>query len=62
MWVSRCSTCRRAATRVITGRVRGRSLYSALSCDACAPKHREKAEQAGPVVEETIDAGQGALW
>lgn len=62
MWVSRCSTCRRAATRVITGRVRGRSLYSALSCDACAPKHREKAEQAGPVVEETIGPGLDLLW
>lgn len=62
MWVSRCSTCRRAATRVITGRVRGRSLYSALSCDACAPKHREKAEKAGPVVEETFGPGLDVLW
>jgi hypothetical protein len=62
MWVSRCSTCRRAATRIITGRVRGRSLYSALSCDACAPKHRERAEKAGPVVEETIGPGLDVLW
>ncbi|MER7126666.1 hypothetical protein [Micrococcus luteus] len=51
-WLSRCSTCRRPATRVITGRVPGKSLYSALSCDTCAPRHREKARAAGPVTEE----------
>ncbi len=53
-WISRCSTCRRPATRTITGRVRGKSLYSALSCDDCAPKHRALAQKAGPVVEEPL--------
>jgi RNase P subunit RPR2 len=63
MWVSRCSTCRRPATRIITGRVRGKSLYSALTCDDCAPKHRALAQKAGPVVEEELeDRAQGSLF
>ncbi|MER7131217.1 hypothetical protein [Streptosporangium saharense] len=51
-WVSTCSSCRRSATLVITGRVPGRTLYAALSCGPCAPRHREKARAAGPVTEE----------
>lgn len=54
MWVSRCSTCRRPAVLIITGQIRGKSLYSALSCDNCAPKHRALASNAGPVVEEPL--------
>lgn len=54
MWISRCSTCRRPATKVITGRKPGRTLYSALTCDTCAPKHRRLAQQAGPVDEEQL--------
>lgn len=52
-WVSTCSTsrCRRPATLIITGRKPGLTLYSALSCGNCAPKHRERAKKAGPVVE-----------
>ncbi|MFF4417508.1 hypothetical protein ACFYY8_33705 [Streptosporangium sp. NPDC001559] len=49
---STCSSCRRPATLVITGRTPGRSYYAALSCTACAPRHREKARAAGPLVEE----------
>lgn len=53
-WVSTCSTCRRPATRTITGRRPGKTLYSALTCDTCAPRHREQAAQAGPVVDEPL--------
>ncbi|GAA3172728.1 hypothetical protein [Nonomuraea roseoviolacea] len=53
--VSSCSTCRRPATRIITGRRPGRTLYSALSCDECAPKHLQKARQAGPVTDEPLE-------
>ncbi|WP_049568694.1 hypothetical protein [Nonomuraea sp. SBT364] len=51
-WVSRCSTCRRPATLIITGRLPGRTCYSALTCDTCAPRHRALAQKAGPVVAE----------
>jgi len=51
-WLSRCSTCRRPATLVITGRQPRRTLYSALTCHECAPRHRQKAREAGPVTEE----------
>lgn len=51
-WVSSCSTCRRPATLIITGRRPGKTLYSALSCEQCAGKHRAKAKEAGPVTEE----------
>lgn len=62
-WISRCSTCRRPATLIITGRTPRRTLYSALSCDTCAPKHREHARKAGPLVEETLEGrAQDALW
>jgi protein-arginine kinase activator protein McsA len=58
-----CSTCTRPATLTITGRIPGRTCYSALTCDKCAAKHRERARKAGPVVEETIDGpGQDTLW
>lgn len=52
--VSMCSSprCTRPATLIITGRRPGRTLYSALSCDTCAPRHRAKARQAGPVTEQ----------
>ncbi|MEU6781467.1 hypothetical protein ABZ912_19865 [Nonomuraea angiospora] len=53
-WVSRCQSCRRPATRIITGQVRGKSLYSALSCDECAPRHQAKAREAGPLTEEPL--------
>lgn len=63
MWISRCSTCRRPATCTITGRIPKRTLYSALSCDNCAPRHRAHAEKAGPVVEEPLEArAQNPLW
>jgi len=52
MRTSACSTCRRPATLIITGRRPRLTLYSALSCDRCAPRHRAKAAKAGPVVEE----------
>lgn len=62
-WVSTCSTCRRPATLVVTGRRPGLTLYSALSCDNCADKHRGKARTAGPVVEEQLqEAAQAALF
>lgn len=62
MWLSLCVTCTRPATLIITGRGRG-TLYSTLSCDRHADKHRERARKAGPVVEETIEGpGQGALF
>jgi hypothetical protein len=51
-WVSTCSTCRRPATLVVTGRRPGLTLYSALSCDECVGTHRARAAKAGPVVEE----------
>ncbi|MFC4122070.1 hypothetical protein [Nonomuraea zeae] len=54
-WTSRCSTCRRPATRIITGRIPRRTCYSVLSCDDCAPRHRRLAEKAGPVVEELLE-------
>jgi hypothetical protein len=55
-------SCRRPATLIITGRARG-SLYSTLSCDRHADKHRTRARKAGPVVEETIDGpGQDTLF
>jgi protein-arginine kinase activator protein McsA len=58
-----CSTCPRPATLTITGRIPGRTCYSALTCDQCAPKHRERAKKAGPVTEEAIDGpGQDTLW
>ncbi|NUW45577.1 hypothetical protein [Nonomuraea rhodomycinica] len=53
--MSWCSTCRRPATRIITGRRPGRSLYSALSCDTCADKHQEKARQAGAITDEPLE-------
>lgn len=63
MWISRCQSCRRPATRIITGRVHGRTCYSTLSCDACAPRHRTLAQQAGPVVDEPLDtAAQDSLF
>ncbi len=63
MWVSRCSTCRRPATLVVTGRRPGLTLYSALTCDGCAPKHRAKAREAGPVTEEQLrETAQPALF
>lgn len=62
MWISRCSTCRRPATRIITGRIPGRTCYSALSCDECAAKHREKAREAGPLTEEPLTTAQDALF
>ncbi|MFI6793639.1 hypothetical protein ACIBG4_40545 [Nonomuraea sp. NPDC050383] len=61
-WVSTCATCRRPATRIITGRRPGRTLYSALSCDTCAPKHRAKAADAGPVTEEQLETEQDPLF
>lgn len=57
-----CSTCRRAATRIITGRQPGRTCYSALTCDTCLPKHRTLAAKAGPVVEERVEQPQDALF
>lgn len=51
-WLSTCSTCPRPATLVVTGRRPGLTLYTALTCDRCAPKHRAKAREAGPVTEE----------
>jgi hypothetical protein len=56
-WISRCASarCKRPATRIITGRIPGRTCYSALSCDECAPKHRARAQKAGPVVEEPLE-------
>lgn len=51
-WLSRCSTCKRPATLIITGRHPGKTLYTALSCDPCAPRHRKKAREAGPVTEK----------
>lgn len=54
-WPHWCSTCTRPATCIITGRVGGQSLYSALSCDRCAPRHRLAAARAGPVTEEPLD-------
>jgi hypothetical protein len=63
MWISTCSTCRRPATRIITGRIPGRTCYSALSCDTCVPKHHERARKAGPVTEESLEEpAQDALW
>ena len=63
MWISTCSTCRQPATLIITGRTPRRTLYSSLSCDRHADKHRARARKAGPVVEETIDGpGQDTLW
>jgi hypothetical protein len=62
-WISRCSTCRRPATCIITGRVPGRTCYSALSCNDCAPRHRAKAREAGPLLEEPLEKrAQDALW
>lgn len=63
-WISRCSTCPRPATHIITGRIPGKTLYSALSCDRCADRHRQKAyETGGPVVEEPLRAAaQPALF
>jgi hypothetical protein len=55
MWISRCSTCRRPATRTITGRIPRKTLYSALTCDNCAPKHRQHAQKAGPVTEKPLE-------
>lgn len=54
-WISRCSTCRRPATCTVTGRIPGRTLYSALSCDDCAPKHHALAEKVGPVTVEPLE-------
>lgn len=63
MWVSRCSTCRRPATLVVTGRRPGLTLYSALSCEPCAPKHRAKAAAAGPITEDRLrETVQPALF
>lgn len=53
---SRCQSCQRPATRTITGRVPGKTCYSVLSCDRCAPKHRQKAHQTGgPLDEEELE-------
>jgi protein-arginine kinase activator protein McsA len=58
-----CSTCTRPATLTITGRIPGKTCYSALTCDQCAPKHRERARKAGPVHEEPLeDRAQDALF
>jgi protein-arginine kinase activator protein McsA len=59
-----CSTCPRPATLTITGRIPGRTCYSALTCDQCAPKHRQKAyETGGPIQEEPLeDRAQDALF
>ena len=50
-----CSTCRRPATLIVTGRIPRRTCYSALSCDTCLPKHRALAAKAGPVQEEPLE-------
>lgn len=62
MWLSRCVSCTQPATLIITGRIPRRTLYSTLSCDRHADKHRARAKKAGPVVEETIGPGQNKLW
>lgn len=60
---SSCNTCRRPATLIVTGRRPGKSLYSALTCDRCADKHRKQAAQAGPVTEEPLEhAAQDSLF
>lgn len=62
-WVSRCQSCPRPATRIITGRQPRKTLYSTLTCDTCAPRHRRLAAQAGPVVEEALQGrAQDALF
>jgi hypothetical protein len=62
VWLSRCVSCNQPATLIITGRRRG-TLYSTLSCDRHADKHRERARKAGPVTEETVNGpGQDTLW
>ncbi|MFF3443601.1 hypothetical protein [Streptosporangium sp. NPDC002721] len=53
MRTSTCSTCARPATLIITGRRPRLTLYTALTCDRCAAKHRARAAKAGPVTEET---------
>jgi hypothetical protein len=58
-----CSTCRRPATSIVTGRQPRRTLYSALTCDTCLPKHRALAAKAGPVTEEELeDRAQDPLF
>lgn len=58
-----CSTCTRPATLIITGRKPYQTLYSALTCQQCAPRHRAQAAKAGPVVEEAYQrAMQDALF
>ncbi|RCG27201.1 hypothetical protein DQ384_26135 [Sphaerisporangium album] len=53
---SHCSTSPRPATLIISGRVPGKTLYNALSCDRCADRHRQKAyETSGPIVEKPYD-------
>ncbi|HUR74427.1 MAG TPA: hypothetical protein VMZ00_09125 [Sporichthya sp.] len=49
-----CTTCRRPATLIVTGRRPGKTLYSALTCDTCLHKHRALAAKAGPVQEEPL--------
>jgi hypothetical protein len=55
-WTSWCasSRCKRPATHTVTGRRPGVSLYSALTCEQCLPKHRARAAKAGPVVVEAL--------
>ena len=55
-WTSWCASarCPRPATHTVTGRRPGKTLYSALTCDTCLPKHRARAEKAGPVVVEVL--------
>lgn len=57
-WLSRCNTCTRPATRIISGRVPRQTYYAALSCDRCAPRHRQAAIRAGPVTEEPLTQQQ----
>lgn len=63
MWISGCSTCPLPAALTITGRIPGKTLYSALTCTNCAPKHRRLAQKAGPVTEEPLTKrAQDALF
>jgi hypothetical protein len=63
MWISRCQSCPRPATSIVTGRQPRRTLYSALTCDTCLPKHRKLAANAGPVTVEPLeDRAQDPLF
>jgi hypothetical protein len=50
-----CQSCRGRATVIVTGRIPGKTCYSALSCDTCLSKHRALAEKAGPVTVEPLE-------